>query len=93
MLGDREGGTAQLESAVVAPREALEEGTRDQVPLQWALCQNNLGWALLNLADRIGDTTLGEAVQFLRLALQEPPATPFRWIGLRHSVTSASRCG
>ena len=35
-LGDRESGTARLEAAVEAFRAALEERTREQVPLLWA---------------------------------------------------------
>ena len=45
-LGERESGTAQLEEAVAAYRLALEEWTRDRVPLDWAMTQNNLGNAL-----------------------------------------------
>ena len=35
-LGEREGGTARLEEAVAAYRAALEEQTRERVPLDWA---------------------------------------------------------
>ena len=45
-LGERESGTARLEEAVAAFRAALEECTRDRVPLQWATTQTNLGAAL-----------------------------------------------
>jgi hypothetical protein len=45
-LGSRESGTARLEEAVAAYRAALEEMTRDRVPLDWATTQNNLGHAL-----------------------------------------------
>jgi len=41
--GERESGTARLEEAVAAYRAALEERTRDKVPLQWAMTQMNLG--------------------------------------------------
>ena len=46
MLGERESGTAQLEEAVAAFRAALEERTRERVPLDWAATQTNLGAAL-----------------------------------------------
>ena len=36
MLGERESGTARLEEAVAAYREALQENTRERVPLDWA---------------------------------------------------------
>ena len=45
-LGERETGTARLEEAVAAFRAALEERTRERVPLDWAMTQNNLGNAL-----------------------------------------------
>ena len=44
--GERESGTARLEEAVAAYRAALEEWTRERVPLDWAMTQNNLGNAL-----------------------------------------------
>src|SRR3984893_7404973 len=53
-LGERESGTARLEEAVAAYREALQERTRARVPLDWAMTQNNLGSALSNLAGRGG---------------------------------------
>ncbi|MGH7085775.1 MAG: tetratricopeptide repeat protein, partial [Acetobacteraceae bacterium] len=36
VLGEREAGTARVEEAVAAYRDALKERTREQVPLQWA---------------------------------------------------------
>ena len=48
-LGERESGTARLEEAVAAYRAALEERTRERVPLDWATTQNNLGAALAML--------------------------------------------
>jgi hypothetical protein len=41
---------ARLEEAVVAYRDALLESTRERVPLNWAMTQNNLGLALRKLA-------------------------------------------
>jgi tetratricopeptide (TPR) repeat protein len=41
-LGERESGTARLEEAVSAFREALKEYTQERVPLQWAFTQMNL---------------------------------------------------
>jgi hypothetical protein len=37
---------------VVAYRAALEERTRERVPLDWAMTQNNLGSALRSLGER-----------------------------------------
>ena len=49
-LGEREDGTARLEEAVAAYRAALEVWTRERVPLDWAMTQNNLGNALAGSA-------------------------------------------
>ena len=51
-LGERESDTARLEQAVEAYRAALQEGTRERVPLDWAMTQNNLGDALRVLGER-----------------------------------------
>jgi hypothetical protein len=50
--GARESGTARFNEAVTAYRDALLEGTRDRVPLQWAATQNNLGNALRLFEER-----------------------------------------
>jgi tetratricopeptide (TPR) repeat protein len=71
-LGERESGTARLEEAVAACRDALKEFTRERVPLDWAMTQNNLGTALLRLGEReSGTALLEEAVAAYRDALTE----------------------
>ncbi len=71
-LGERESGTARLEEAVAAYRAALEERTRERVPLDWATTQNNLGNALSTLGEReSGTARLEEAVAAYRAALEE----------------------
>ena len=61
--GERESGTARLEEAVAAYRAALEERTRERVPLKWAMTQMNLGNALKVLGEReSGTARLEEAV-------------------------------
>ena len=58
--------------AVAAYREALKERTRERVPLDWAMTQNNLGNALFRLGEReSGTARLEEAVAAYREALQE----------------------
>jgi hypothetical protein len=59
-LGERESGTARLEEAVAAYRAALEEWTRDRVPLDWAMSTGNQGVALRVLAERRGDLAMAE---------------------------------
>jgi tetratricopeptide (TPR) repeat protein len=41
-LGERQSGTARLEAAAAAFREALQENIRARVPLQWAATQTGL---------------------------------------------------
>ena len=70
-LGERESGTARLDQAVQAYRAALEEWTRERVPLDWARAQMNLGNALQALGEReSGTARLEEAVAAYRAALR-----------------------
>ena len=67
-----ETGTGSLEKAVAAYRDALKEQTRDRVPLDWAMTQNNLGNTLWALGARgTGTVHLVEAVAAIRDALKE----------------------
>jgi tetratricopeptide (TPR) repeat protein len=52
ILGEREAGTARLQEAVDAYREALTEYRPERVPLDWAMTQHNLGAALRSLGER-----------------------------------------
>jgi tetratricopeptide (TPR) repeat protein/pimeloyl-ACP methyl ester carboxylesterase len=82
VLGERESGTARLEEAVSAYREALQENTRARVPLRWAMTQMNLGAALGRLGEReSGTARLMEAVAAYREALQENTRAraPLHW--------------
>jgi hypothetical protein len=73
-LGERETGTERLEDAVTAYCAALEENTRDRVPLEWAATIGNPSSALITLADRTNNrdlvlrarAQLTEAAQVLR---------------------------
>ena len=70
-LGERESGTARLEEAVAAYRAALEERTRERVPLRWAYSQQGLANALAALAKRQNNADLMEqALQSLRGAVE-----------------------
>jgi len=69
---ERESGTGKLTEAVAAFRAALEEMTRERVPLDWATTQMNLGDALSTLGEReSGTARLEEAVAAYRAALEE----------------------
>ena len=71
-LGERESHTETLQQAVDAYELALEERTRERVPLGWAMTQNNLGLVLQTIGERESHTeTLQQAVEAYRLALEE----------------------
>ena len=65
-----------------AYRAALEELTRERVPLDWAMTQNNLGNALLTLGRRKSETEqLEQAEEAYRTALEEytRERVPLNW--------------
>ena len=91
-LGERESGTARLEEAVAAYRAALEERTRERVPLDWAATQNNLGTALRTLGEReSGTARLEEAVAAYRAALEERTRerVPLDWAMTQNNLGNA----
>ena len=70
--GNSRAARARLEEAVIAFHDALEEFTRERMPLDWAKTQNNLGLALTTLGEREGSTVrLEQAVVAFRQALEE----------------------
>jgi tetratricopeptide (TPR) repeat protein len=89
VLGWLESDTGRLEEAfpayrasLVAHRASLEERTRERVPLDWAVTQNNLGTALVALGRfEGGNSRLEEAVAAHRAALAERPRerVPLFW--------------
>ena len=91
-LGQRETGTARLEQAVAAYRDALLERTRDRVPLAWAMTQNNLGTALKTLGQReTGTARLEQAVAAYRAALLERTRdrVPLDWAATQNNLGNA----
>ena len=91
-LGERESGTARLEEAVAAYRAALKEWTRERVPLDWAMTQNNLGNALRRLGEReSGTARLEEAVAAYRAALKERTRerVPLDWAMTQNNLGNA----
>ena len=76
-LGERasgEQGAQYLEQSVAAYRAALEVYTREQLPQDWAMTQNNLGNVLVNLGERAsgeqGAQYLEQSVAAYRAALE-----------------------
>ena len=89
VLGEREGDPGRLEEAVVTYRAALEELTRECVPLDWAEIQNNLGVALELLGRRKGDPErLEEAVAAYCAALEEytQDRVPLDWAATQNNL-------
>jgi tetratricopeptide (TPR) repeat protein len=70
--GDEFGDNMALVAAIERYRAALEEQTRERVPLNWARTQTNLGIVLAILGERESDTArLEQAVGAFRAALEE----------------------
>ncbi len=91
-LGEREEGTDRLEEAVSAYRAALEVRTRTDLPLDWAMTQNNLGAALQTLGEREeGTDRLEEAVGAYRAALEVYTRTdlPLDWARTQNNLGAA----
>jgi hypothetical protein len=89
---EREPGTACLDEAVTAYRDALLERTRERVPLDWAATQNNLGLALLRLGEREpGTARLEEAVTAYCDALLEytRERVPLNWAMTKNNLGNA----
>lgn len=91
-IGSQSGESSWLVEAVAAYRAALEEYTRERVPLKWAKTQNNLGGALRVLGERESDTDwLEEAVAACRAALEERTRerVPLEWAGTLNNLGNA----
>jgi tetratricopeptide (TPR) repeat protein len=93
-FGQQSGNNQSLGEAVAAYREALKEYTRERVPLDWAMTQNNLGAALRTLGAReSGTARLEEAVAAYREALKEytRERVPLYWATTRNNLGNALR--
>ena len=86
------GDNTALLVAIATWRAALGERTRDRVPLDWAMTQNNLGTALQTLGEReSGTARLEEAVAAYRAALEEwtRDRVPLNWAGTQNNLGAA----
>jgi len=88
--GER-GDDQALEDAITAYRHALQEWTRERVPLDWAMTQNNLGNALQVKGERGDDQALEDAITAYRDALKERTRErmPLDWAGTQNNLGSA----
>jgi tetratricopeptide (TPR) repeat protein len=90
--GRDRGDNQALATAITDCRAALEEDTRDRVPLDWAMTQMNLGNALATLGEReSGTARLEQAVAAYRAALEENTRdrVPLRWAYSQHTLANA----
>ena len=91
-LGEERGDNARLASAIAFYKKALAIWTREKVPLDWAMTQNNLGLALSTLGGReSGTARLEEAVAAYRAALQERTRdkVPLQWAMTQNNLGTA----
>jgi tetratricopeptide (TPR) repeat protein len=91
-LGERESGAEHLQEAIAAHRAALNDYTRQHMPLEWAMTQNNLGNALVSLGTReSGIASLNEAVAAFHAALQEltRERAPLGWASTQNNLGNA----
>ncbi|MEM1040265.1 MAG: tetratricopeptide repeat protein, partial [Pseudomonadota bacterium] len=90
--GRDKGLNFDLEVAIGLNRAALEEYTKERVPLDWAATQNNLGNALTTLGQReSGTARLDEAVAAYRAALEEytQERVPLDWAMTQNNLGNA----
>ena len=91
-LGEQAGANDALAEAIVLYREALKEYTRERVPLDWAMTQNNLSTALARLGEReAGTAGLEQAVAAYREALKEyiRERVPLDWAMTQNNLGGA----
>ena len=91
-LGEQTGGSNYLVEAIASYREVLKEYTRERVPLDWAMTQNNLGNALSSLGERESGTVhLEEAINAYREALKEytRERAPIEWAAIQNNLGTA----
>ncbi len=87
--GEQAGNNAALQEAVETFKELLREYTRERVPLDWAMTQNNLGLALESLGERESSSArLDEAVAAYRDALLEysRERVPLDWAATQNNL-------
>ena len=92
VYGAQTGKSDALRESIDAYMQALEEMTRDRVPLDWAMTQNNLGNALSTLGQReSGTARLEQAVTAYRDALLERTRerVPLDWAMTQNNLGNA----
>ena len=89
MLGERETGTKRLQERLEAFRKALNEFTRERVPVVWGATQASLGNVLQTLGEReSGTKCLEEALEAYRQRRRPAVAT---WQTFRQETRATAR--
>ena len=91
-IGEQGGENEPLEAALEEYRKILRDWTRERVPLDWAITQNNLGAALWRLGEREdGTERLEEAVTAYRAALgvRTRERVPLQWAITQNNLGTA----
>jgi tetratricopeptide (TPR) repeat protein len=91
-FGDQSGKNEPLAESIALYRKVADKWTRERVPLDWAMTQNNLGNALARLGEReSGTKRLEEGVAAFREALKELPRerVPLNWAVTQMVITHA----
>jgi tetratricopeptide (TPR) repeat protein len=90
--GYEHGNNAALKQSIATWRLVFQYRTRERVPLQWAMTQDNLGLALWALGEReSGTARLQEAVAAYRAALEERTRerVPLDWATTQDNLGAA----
>ena len=93
-VGEQAGRNEALVEAIAQYRELLSHYTREKVPLDWAMTQNNLGNALSRLGQReSGTERLEQAVEAFRAALEErtQEKVPLAWATTQNNLGTTLR--
>ncbi len=91
VLGQRQGGTRNLENSIASFEASLSHRDRKQHPLAWAETQNSLGNSLGTLAHRQNDLDmLGRSVETFELALEErtKEVVPLDWASTQNNLAA-----
>ena len=94
VLGEQSGKREPLDEAVAAYKSALEEYTRERVPLYWAAIQHSLGTPLTDLSEHESGTQhLDEAIAAYKSALEERTRerVPMDWAMTQNNLGTALR--
>ncbi len=91
-VGRQAGLSEPFREAIDLYGKVLSHNTREKVPLDWAMTQNNLGTALRRLGEReSGTERLQQALAAYRAALEEltPEKVPLDWATTQSSLGNA----